>query len=261
MTFRRVAAGSGHSYVDEGTKVPGVTTLLSAGLPHPAFVKAATKACAAYVIDNWDDLLDLPASKRGQAVEDAWWKRSRKAMARGRDIHDMADRLGRGEPVEAEPETVAPAQQYASWLDANEVDVLHSECPVINRRWGYAGTFDLLADIAGETWLLDIKTGDDVWPEVALQLAAYRNAEAMLVDGIEVPMPQVMHTGVVHVGGDFAHLRNVDTGEAVFKAFLYVCQVAKWVQATDTFRGGTSPVGQPILRGPSRERLTVVREP
>lgn len=254
MTFQRKASGTGHTYLDNGVKVEGVTTLLSRGLPHPAFVKAATKACGAYVIDNWDDLVDMPASKRGAAVEDAWWKRSKKAMARGSHIHDLADHLAKGEEVEPDDEALAPARQYVAWLDSHAVEVIHSECPVINRKWGYAGTFDLLARVdtgnGPSTWLLDIKTGDDVWPEVALQLAAYRNAEALLVDGEEQPMPEVDFCGVVHVGGDFCHLRAVEANEATFRNFLRVLGVARWVQATDTFHGGTSPVSPPLRHTP-----------
>ena len=41
---------------------------------------------------------------------------------------------------------------------------------------GYAGTGDLLCRIGDQPWLLDVKTGQDVWPEHELQVSAYGRA-------------------------------------------------------------------------------------
>ena len=60
---------------------------------------------------------------------------------------------------------------------------LEVEAFLINETLGYGGTLDLIAELDGETWLLDWKTGKSVaWPDGRvyadhrLQLAAYANA-------------------------------------------------------------------------------------
>ena len=53
--FRRIDSGRGHRYVDAyGIKVPGVTTLLSGGLPKPALTNWAARTAAEFAVDNWE---------------------------------------------------------------------------------------------------------------------------------------------------------------------------------------------------------------
>ena len=66
---------------------------------------------------------------------------------------------------------------------------------------GYGGTYDLLMMIDGELWLIDIKTGKGLYPEFALQLAAYRWADYIILPGdpTTYDMPNVDSTGVLHL--------------------------------------------------------------
>jgi hypothetical protein len=237
--------------------VIGVTTALSKGLPHPAFAGAAAKAAGKYVANHWDDLVGMSPGDRQEAVAGAWFSRSRTAMARGRDIHEIGERLAAGEPVDVPDALLGPAQAYVRWLDLWDVKVMHAERPVLSRRWQYGGTFDLIAEIGEQVWLLDIKTGDAVYSDVALQLAAYRYADVLLTaEGEEIPMPTVDRCGVIHILADDALLLPVDT-EQHFQPFLYVLQVARYLQQYDRDH---SPVGQ-ALRPPNEPttRLQVVR--
>src|SRR5262249_28914527 len=80
------------------------------------------------------------------------------------------------------------------------------------------------ATIAGRKLLLDTKTGKGVYPEVALQLAAYRYAEFIgLPDGSEAKMPTVDGCAVVHLpeAGGY-QLLEVRADPEGFTGFLYV---------------------------------------
>jgi hypothetical protein len=95
---------------------------------------------------------------------------------------------------------------YVQFIDAWKLDPVLVEAVVVNYTRGYAGTFDLIADLDSPTGerqrlLLDIKTGaTGVFSETALQLAAYRNAEYYVdADGDEQPMIAVDGCAAIHV--------------------------------------------------------------
>src|SRR4029453_3802172 len=85
-------------------------------------------------------------------------------------------------PGRPPPQPPPHAESYLSGLDRFLADhtpgFLAAEQTVYSRRYGYAGTFDLLATLPGHGLVLvDVKTGNRVYPEVCLQLAAYAPAD------------------------------------------------------------------------------------
>ncbi len=60
------------------------------------------------------------------------------------------------------------------WCDF-DCGLIASETQVVSPL-GYAGTVDIVCEIAGEIWLIDIKTGNDVYDSAYLQVAAYAHA-------------------------------------------------------------------------------------
>ena len=66
-TTRIITRGRGHSYELDGEKVPGVTTILSKGVPKPALVDWAARMAADYAINHWDELATQPLSDRHDA--------------------------------------------------------------------------------------------------------------------------------------------------------------------------------------------------
>ena len=78
----------------------------------------------------------------------------------------------------------------------------------VHETLGYGGTCDLIAELDGEVWLLDWKTGSSVAdprrdrvPRPRLQLAAYANAEfiARVNDPTRYPLPADYRYGILHV--------------------------------------------------------------
>lgn len=65
---------------------------------------------------------------------------------------------------------------FADWYNSVKPKVLNNEVVVISDKYGYAGTVDIVCEIEGETYIVDIKTGQYVWPEYELQLSAYQAA-------------------------------------------------------------------------------------
>ena len=65
---------------------------------------------------------------------------------------------------------------FANWFKAIKPKVKSRETTVFNDKEGYAGTIDLLCEIEGQEWLIDFKTGQNIWPSYEMQVSAYRRA-------------------------------------------------------------------------------------
>jgi hypothetical protein len=226
---------SGHTYADDGRRLPSITTILKA-YPKEGLIKWSADKAGEYVVNHWDALADMTLAERGKVVSRAYLTERGEAMLRGKQIHALGEALAREGEVTGVPDRhVGMVEAYARWLDRWHVLTHHVERPILNRTHGYAGTFDLLATLGNTRWLLDLKTGNSAgWPDHALQIAAYRFAETMLDEaGIEVPMPQVQRCGVVWVQSDDVSLIEVDASRDTFRTFLAVKHLSEWIAGYD----------------------------
>lgn len=247
---RRINRGRGHSYTLDGAPVDGVTRALSEGFPKPALVDWASRVTAGYAIDNWDDLTALGVAERLRRLEKARWETTSAAAVRGTAVHDIAQRLQAGEEIEVPEPLIGHVDAYLQFVAEWQPQELLVETPIFSREFMYAGTVDLVADLAdNQRWLLDWKTSkSEPYPETALQLAAYRYADFALVEGHEVPMPRVDQCGVVWLRADGYDLFPIDAGAEAFEAFGHVQQVAQFrTLPRDQF------VGMPLEPPPPQE--------
>ncbi len=156
-----------------------------------------------------------------------------KAANRGTQVHTFAEQLAAGREVEVPEELTGHVDSYLEWRRDWEPTDEMIELVVLNRQWRYMGRLDLICTMAGERWLLDIKTNrSGPFAETALQLAAYRHAESYIDPADptrEIPMPQVDRCGVVWVRGDGYDLFPYEAGPDEFRSFLYVAQVAAFM--------------------------------
>lgn len=251
---RRVNRGRGHVYFLDGPEAKGVTSILDGGVPKPALVGWAANVTADYVTDHWEELLELRPSERNAILRRARWVAKDKAARRGSEVHELAQRLAAGEEVTVPDELLGHVDSYLAFEREWEPSELITEAVVINRRYRYMGTLDVIAQLAdGQVWLLDWKTGGKgIYRETALQLAAYRHAEAILFSaGLEVPMAKVDQCGAVWLRADGYELVPVEAGPEVFKTFLYAQQVAKFTQAPEESYLGSA------LRPPERTDVAI----
>jgi len=225
---RRIEQANGHRYLLDGTPATGVTTILGKGVPKPALVPWAAKACGNYAIDNWDTLAELTLSQRLAKIVAAPTDDRDTNARRGTEVHRLAARIITGEEIPVPDELVGHVDSYIKFLDAWQVEPVLLETTIINRTYQYMGTFDLAAHLNNQTWLLDIKTTrSGVFPETALQLAAYRYAETFLDDhDHEQPMLEVDRCGAIWVRADGYDLYPIQAGPDEHRTFLYAQQIA-----------------------------------
>lgn len=236
-----------HRYRLDNKPVPGVTSLLSGGLPKPALVYWSAKMVAEFVADNEADVEQLRSMGRGPmvaALKATPWQQRDEAAIRGTDIHDLAEKIAHGEEVDVPEPLAEPVAGYVHWLDQWQPEVIWTERPIANRHWWYAGKPDIVCTIGADVWLLDWKSAKGVYGDNALQVAAYGNAEFSNGPDGEEPMPHIDRYGVVHVRPDSTELHEVTDPAAAWKDFLHVLWVAK---AKERIDGYLTPLAHPTL--------------
>jgi hypothetical protein len=253
MAIKRVQRGRNHTYTIDGRSAVGVTTAISKGFPKPALMYWAAKCTAqeaAHML--MVDRASLAAYYQANGItgQEALINHLRNAPTRQRDdaavrgtkVHNIAEKLTRGQDVEVPEELIGHVESAMRFLREWKVKPLLIEKTVGSYRWGFAGTFDLIGEIPdGRRILFDYKTGrSGIFPDVALQLAAYRHADSYVADdGVELPMTEVGidECKAVWVRADGYDVVPLATDDTVFKAFLHVLQVARTADVMDGWKG------------------------
>lgn len=257
---RRVNRGRGHSYYLDGEKALGVTTILNA-LPKPALVGWAAREIADFTMNGItrddhhyyaDELIDeihrvnsrrsrpekmtgkFPRTGLTNVLKGVHWDTRDAAALKGTKIHELAAALADGQEVEVADEHKGHVESYLRFLDEWQPTDAAVELVVINRRRGYMGTADMLCRIEHRDLgrvLLDVKTSKSgIFPETGLQVVAYGNAETYLDEnGEEVPMPEIDTYAALWVRADGYDLKPLHVTEDDFRVFLYVAEVARWI--------------------------------
>lgn len=214
-----------HLYRLDGRRVPSVTTIVNGGVPKPALVGWAAKVVAEAVAaqpSTVDAVRDLGHDALVAALVALPDQNKRAAGLRGTDIHRFAELVVHGEAVTPPAEIAEAVAGYAAWLDLSGFRADLTERTVANRLFGYAGRFDVVGVMAGERWLIDVKTSRAVYGDTSLQVAAYARAEFYVgEDGDEVGLPPIDRIGVLHVQPDVTELfdlGDIDAGFAEFRA-------------------------------------------
>ncbi|MEV0444027.1 hypothetical protein AB0I84_41660 [Streptomyces spectabilis] len=219
----------------------------------------AAKTAAEAAVTHWDIVSELIKRDPAGAVDylkNAHRRESKAAADLGSAAHDLFERLCRGEtinPRHVHVDVKKHVKHFSEFLQVTQPTFLHLEEAVWSDTHGYAGSFDAIATIDGETVLLDWKTSKSVYDSVALQLSAYRYADRIILaeSGESVPVPEITGGAVVHVRPEGWKLVPVECGPAVFDVFKALRQVFDWERT-----GKRGVVGRPVAHGGDLETGT-----
>jgi len=137
------------------------------------------------------------------------YKTSTKAKDRGSTVHSIVEAFkNTGEQIEiVDPAFRGYATAFYDFMRDFKADLLEQEKTVMSVKLGIAGTLDIYAKIGDLYYLIDVKTGKDVYQEAGLQLSAYK---AMMVEeGKQVDRLAVL---LLETGAD-----NLPTGNYKFQ--------------------------------------------
>ena len=101
------------------------------------------------------------------------------AAKRGSAIHEAVENYIKYGIDDCEPDFRPYFDAFLAWVKEERVEVIASEIPVYNKILRYAGTADILCNIKGATWLVDVKTTAQINHMLTgVQLVAYNAALA-----------------------------------------------------------------------------------
>lgn len=168
----------------------------------------------------------------------------REIQAAGNDSRDAAADLGArfhhvaeqfaltGKWIPYDKDLAGRIEQFQRFLMIHRVEFHAAEVTVINRANQWAGTLDTVLscgwmppkhrDLIGIPVYADYKTGS-IHPQAGLQLAAYRNGEAVLLpSGAEHPMPGAhTETGLsIQITNEDFWVRPCPVGASAYTKFL-----------------------------------------
>src|SRR5690606_18036550 len=170
LAFNVRGRGRHYRHPVTGEDVPSVTNVIWV-LDKPALPRWAAKVVAEQAWLLRGTLDELGRDEAVDVLKGAPWRKSTRAADRGTTIHDYLHARAQGvEPPELEGDAARYQKAADQFLDDYQPEFLYTEATVFGD--GYAGTFDFMAVIDGVTVLGDYKTSKDLYPEIALQLAA-----------------------------------------------------------------------------------------
>ena len=150
--------------LEDGTKVPGVTTVLGI-LNKPALVIWANRLGLQGIDSSKyrDEMADI-GTLAHQMIVDYF----NKVMT---DTSDYSNNQ-----IELAENCLL---SFWEWEKGHKVEVIMAEKQLVSILYGYGGTIDCFCKLDGQPTLLDFKTGKAIYPEMLHQLAAY---EQLLVE-------------------------------------------------------------------------------
>ena len=208
-------------------------------------------------------------------LRDARFRRAkgeRTAAELGTEVHAACEAYAlTGQRPDVDAEVQPFLDQFDRWAQEFQPVYQAAEVTVYSPSYGYAGTCDAFLTLGGVRCIVDYKSSrksfdnrgnpTTPYPEVALQLAAYRHAELAAVwrprrmeqyrrryyllgaaeREMAVPVPEVDTGLVIHITPDHCDAYPVECGPDIFEAFLFVQEAARW-----QFQTSKTVIGRPL---------------
>ena len=222
--------------------LPSVTRVVGM-LDKPGLAPAAARSVARYVVNNFEGVvrhaeaqgLDATITKLAAVPRTEWDAKA----SLGSRVHSLAEAHLRGKvihPLADEAPVIEGLYRFIDRYKPHPVALEEMVAYEDEVGLAYAGTFDLIADLEGKRWLLDIKTGSSLHDEIALQLAAYGHASFAGRPGdlTRYTIPEVEAYGVLHLRPELPDgyaLIPYQVGRREWLAFMALLDAWEWVKS------------------------------
>lgn len=174
-------------YETGGRKYPSVTTILSDAYPKPQLMGWGSKMAAQAALEGGHE--GMSEREALTFLQRAPYRYMRMRGNNGTKVHEHLEKILAPVVDGSKPVwwTDGVIDGYVSaaraFCEKHLLGVLAVECQVFSDRFGYAGTVDMVArSKSGKVVIVDWKTSKSLYPDNALQLAAYAAADWM-IDG------------------------------------------------------------------------------
>lgn len=231
--------------VNIGDPWPSVTSALSV-VAKPALVGWAAKVEREAALHAALELLTRPgrpldregffaAFETQVRAAKAAQKVAEEAAEIGKRLHavveaDLKAELGHGPAVEIDRLPDAIETSFLHWLEwrrQHRVKPLVMEQVVYSRAHRYAGTMDLVAEVDGARTVIDLKTSKAVYPEMPVQITAYRHAWTEMGHETDAGLVLRLPKAISDPGFEAVPV----TDPALFDVFLTALRLFNWWKA------------------------------
>lgn len=275
---------------DTGDQRLWSVTTINGVMDKPALVHWAAKETAKAALDQeraWRGRLEHEGRDSAlKYLADARWragKGQRSATELGKAVHAAIEHKEIYGEYDDDARHDAELRPYLvqadRFLDEFQPEIIAAEVTVFSPTWGYAGTADAFQRLQDTPLIVDYKTSREPrdskgdrktpYPEVGMQLAAYRYAELAAVwrarqsesykrryyllndteRALAVPVPEVAGGVAVLITPEFYAVHPVRCGPSIFELFLHLVDVAGFA-----FEIAATVVGSPMIPPHALER-------
>jgi hypothetical protein len=160
-------------------RLAGVTTICGI-LNKPFLIPWAVNTTIDYVKKNIDvlqsgtvsgnDILEMARNESDRIKTDS--------ADLGKAIHKWVEDyiMGRQPEMPEDERIMIGVSSFLDWEKENKIKYLWSEKVVYSKKHGFVGTADIGVQSGKKKYLVDLKTGNSLYPEVKLQTSAYAKA-------------------------------------------------------------------------------------
>lgn len=191
----------------DGTRVPSVTTVIR-------HVESDNEGLLVWAHKLGEEGIGLDEGRQ-------------KAAGVGTIVHAAieADLMGQSVDLASVPATMRPLVDQAlaawrAWRDQTKPEIVASEHSMVSEKHRVGGTLDCVFRIQGAVTLLDLKTGNRLWPKDLVQIAAY----SMIWEELHPESP-IEQFSLLRLGKEDAsftwHHRHALSMDAAREAFVH----------------------------------------
>ena len=155
------------------------------GLPKYEFIPSVTWIVGSYpkgvqyfkwlASKGWDEAeaIKKERSEQGSKVHQAI-----ELLIQGGTVNaaDLFINPSNGMPEELSASEYQAICSFNDWVVDTNPTFIMNESLVRSIKYNYAGTVDCVAKIGDVIWIIDFKTGQNIWPSYQLQLSGYKQA-------------------------------------------------------------------------------------
>lgn len=227
-----------HIHTLDGKPLTGVTTVLGV-IAKPALIQWSANMAVDHILANVVVAGSDTTIIKTESIEEARSAhriKKEKAGGWGTEVHSwieqwiMSSILGKELPDPLYERQGQACRHFINWATDNKVKFLESEKNVYSEKMFLGGICDIVCEIDGEIWLVDIKTGG-VYAEAFWQMSAYQLCleEMALYQGIK---------GHIVLGllktGEFIEKRSIsnEDNRKAFLACLDIYRIKQKVEKT-----------------------------
>jgi len=178
-----------HIYTVDGNKVisvTGVTGIIDKSGP---LMWWSVSQCLDFIKNGLPDFEEMDEVQSEQFFHDAHRAHLRSSRTEAnigtmahKWIEDYLREPALPPPMPKNPKLLSTVNSWLEWKKQHELTPYETEFKVYSRENNYAGTCDYDGIVSGERCIVDWKTGKAVYPEHALQTAAYQLAREEELD-------------------------------------------------------------------------------